>query len=142
MNLQFFADGGEGDQNPQGNPEQVNTNPVNNPEQNNPNNNNPNQPQGTTFSQEEVNNLLAREKAQGRAALLRELGFEKEDDLKGIVTKYNEQKEAGMTACVTGCPCLLNCNKQRIVIAVSKNIYNLLQMTRCRTLVPKLLPAP
>lgn len=98
MNLQFFADGGEGDQNPQGNPEQVNTNPVNNPEQNNPNNNNPNQPQGTVFSQEEVNSLLAREKAQGRAALLRELGFEKEDDLKGIVTKYNEQKEAGMTA--------------------------------------------
>lgn len=103
MNLQFFAEnGGEGNQgnNEQGSENNQNNTNQNNNNQDNSNNNdqnNNNNNGNVGFSQEEVNGMLAREKAQGRAALLKELGFENIDDLKDIVSKHNEQIQKQMT---------------------------------------------
>lgn len=58
-------------------------------------------PAGKTFTQEEVNALAAKEKKQGRAAILRELGIDPED--KNAIKRYsqlikeNQTKEEQLT---------------------------------------------
>lgn len=46
-----------------------------------------------TFTQEELNRIAAQEKRQGMAAVLKALGFEKEEDAKAFVEKYREEEE-------------------------------------------------
>lgn len=93
VGLQFFATddggaggaaaGGQGDPGagtppPQGDP---GTNPQGQQQQTPP-------PAGKTFTQEEVNALAAKEKKQGRAAILRELGIDPED--KNAIKRYSQ----------------------------------------------------
>lgn len=46
---------------------------------------------GKTFTQEEVNRMMAREKKQGSKAILKELGVDKAEDLKSIIAEYREK---------------------------------------------------
>lgn len=50
-----------------------------------------------TFSQEEVNRIAAQEKRQGIASVLKNLGFDKEDDAKAFIEKYKEAEENSKT---------------------------------------------
>lgn len=43
-----------------------------------------------TFTQDEVTQMMAKEKRQGRAQILKELGFENSEDAKKAITNYNE----------------------------------------------------
>ena len=45
---------------------------------------------GKTFTQEDVNRMMAEEKRQGRTSVLKELGFEDEASAKEIVSKYQK----------------------------------------------------
>ena len=45
---------------------------------------------GKTFTQEDVNRMMAEEKRQGRASVLKELGFEDEASAKDTVSKYQK----------------------------------------------------
>lgn len=45
---------------------------------------------GATFSQEDLNRVGAREKANGKKSILKELGFNDEKSAKEAMTKYNE----------------------------------------------------
>ena len=45
---------------------------------------------GKTFTQEEVNRMMAKEKKQGSKAILKELGIEKVEELKTIIGEYKE----------------------------------------------------
>lgn len=48
---------------------------------------------GKTFTQEDVNRMMAEEKRQGRASVLKDLGFEDETSAKDIVSKYQKSLE-------------------------------------------------
>ena len=45
------------------------------------------------FSQKELGSILSKERAEAKASLLKELGFEKPEDLKSIIDKQREQDE-------------------------------------------------
>ena len=45
---------------------------------------------GKTFTQEDVNRMMAEEKRQGRTSILKELGFEDEASARDIVSKYQK----------------------------------------------------
>ena len=51
-----------------------------------------------TFSQEDLNRVAAKEKAEGRRALLKELGIEDTDDAKAAIKQYLADQEARKTA--------------------------------------------
>lgn len=80
IGLQFFADGPEGD--PDGNPE-------GNPEDN-PGGKGTGSQSGKTFTQEDVNALLKKEKESAKKALLKELGVEDAKSAKEGLAKYKE----------------------------------------------------
>lgn len=50
-----------------------------------------------TFSQEDLNRVAAKEKAEGRRALLKELGIEDTDDAKAAIKQYLADQEARKT---------------------------------------------
>ena len=50
-----------------------------------------------TFTQEEVNRMMAKEKNEGRKAILKELGIENVDDAKNNLSEYAKLKEAQMS---------------------------------------------
>lgn len=50
-----------------------------------------------TFTQEEVNRMMAKEKNEGRKSVLKELGIENIDDAKNNLSAYNKLKESQMT---------------------------------------------
>lgn len=50
-----------------------------------------------TFTQSEVSNMMAKEKKEGKRAVLKALGFESEDDAKKAIEKYNEYLETQKT---------------------------------------------
>lgn len=78
LGLQFFAEQQGNDQ--QGGNDQSNDN------QQNSQNNDQQQSQPKTFTQEDLNAVASREKKQGRAAVLRELGINPDD--KGAIAHY------------------------------------------------------
>ena len=47
-----------------------------------------------TFTQEELNAIAAREKRQGASSILKNLGFEKEEDAKAFIEKYRQEEDA------------------------------------------------
>lgn len=51
-----------------------------------------------TFTQEEVNRMMTREKKQGRAALLKELGYKDEKQAKAASSSYNAWLESQKSA--------------------------------------------
>lgn len=51
-------------------------------------------PAGKTFTQEEVNRMMAEEKRQGRASVLKDLGVENEDSIKEILKRVKDQEDA------------------------------------------------
>lgn len=66
--------------------------------QGNPADSTPNEPAPRTFTQEEVNRLMAREKNEGRRSVLKELGVEKIDDAKSSLQAYKEYQDAQKTS--------------------------------------------
>lgn len=66
----------------------------NNPPANNPPANNP---PPKTYTQEELNSIAAREKEQGRTALLKELGIEDVTNYKDSLAKFKEHQESQKT---------------------------------------------
>lgn len=82
LNLQFFAD----DSNDNGNDQSGN-------EDQNSNDNSGEK----TFTQTEVNNMMAKEKNEGKRSILKSLGFKNEDEAKEAITKYNEIIESKKT---------------------------------------------
>lgn len=92
LNLQFFADdnaggndnGGNQNQNDSGNQNENNGgNDNSNNDQNNQNNqNNQNQNNSKTFTQEQVNSMMAKEKREGKQSVLNSLGFKTEEEAK------------------------------------------------------------
>ena len=72
LNLQLFAEGGEGEGGEGGSGEGGSE---------------------KTFTQAEVNSMMASEKRQGRNSILKELGFENLDKAKEAVTAYNQYLE-------------------------------------------------
>ena len=48
---------------------------------------------GKTFTQSEVSNMMAKEKKEGKRAILKALGFESEDDAKKALEDYNKYLE-------------------------------------------------
>lgn len=48
---------------------------------------------GKTFTQSEVSNMMAKEKKEGKRAILKALGFESEDDAKKAMEDYNKYLE-------------------------------------------------
>ena len=61
--------------------------------QNNQNNQGNDGSGNRTFTQEDINRIAAKEKAEGRRALLKELGIEDTDDAKNAVKEYLAQQE-------------------------------------------------
>ena len=88
LNLQFFADGasdgndngGNQNQNDSGN-QNVNNDSSNN-SNNDQNNQNNQQNNSKTFTQEQVNAMMAKEKREGKQSVLNSLGFKTEDEAK------------------------------------------------------------
>lgn len=50
-----------------------------------------------TFTQSEVNNMMAKEKNEGKRSVLKSLGFKTEDEIKDVIAKYNEFIESKKT---------------------------------------------
>ena len=50
-----------------------------------------------TFTQEQVNGMMAKEKNKQSAAIYKEMGFESEEDAKSFVEKWRKQEEANKT---------------------------------------------
>lgn len=50
-----------------------------------------------TFTQSEVNNMMAKEKNEGKRSVLKSLGFKTEDEAKDVIAKYNEFIESKKT---------------------------------------------
>lgn len=65
--------------------------------QNNQNNHGNDGSGNKTFTQEDINRIAAREKAEGRRALLKELGIEDTDDARNAVKEYLAQQESNKT---------------------------------------------
>lgn len=87
LDLQLFAEGDEdsstgGDNNVGGDD---NNNDVNHGTDNNHGE--------KTFTQSEVSNMMAKEKKEGKRAILKSLGFESEDDAKKAIEGYNKYLE-------------------------------------------------
>ena len=79
LNLQFFAD----DSNNEGSKNEDQNSNDNSGEK--------------TFTQSEVNNMMAKEKSEGKRSVLKSLGFKTEDEAKDVIAKYNEFIESKKT---------------------------------------------
>jgi len=79
LNLQFFAD----DSNNEGSKNEDQNSNDNSGEK--------------TFTQSEVNNMMAKEKNEGKRSVLKSLGFKTEDEAKDVIAKYNEFIESKKT---------------------------------------------
>mgnify|MGYP001197125342 CR=1 FL=1 len=93
LDLQFFADGDGGDQ--QGDQE-----PDNNPgDQDNPGGTGEpdNQPEEKTFTQEDVNNIVAKEAKKAQEKLLKKLGIDDFDNAKEGLKKFKEWQDSQKT---------------------------------------------
>jgi len=91
LNLQFFAEDGEGgDQAPTNEPgEQEQTNETGTDSQK--------QSEEKTFRQEDVNNIVAREAKKAQEKLLKELGIDDFDNAKEGLQKFREWQESQKT---------------------------------------------
>ncbi|WP_051221243.1 hypothetical protein [Eremococcus coleocola] len=49
------------------------------------------------FTQEDLNRIGTKEKASGRSSMLKDLGFETEEDAKAAITKYQEWQKSQQT---------------------------------------------
>ena len=100
IGLQFFAeDGNGGNGGAPGNEGGTNENKPGN-DGTNPNGGNPKQePAGKSYTQEQINSMMANEKRTARQALLKELGFDIKDDKSFTDTMANIKKtlDAGKT---------------------------------------------
>lgn len=83
INLQLFAEGGEGDEGSKEGEDNAG-------EEKNP-------PAGKTFTQEEVNAMMAKEKNQGKLSVLKELGVEDSKSAKEALAKYKEYLDSQKT---------------------------------------------
>lgn len=86
IDLQLFAEGGEGEGQGEGSKEG---------EGDAGKNDDP--PAGKTFTQEEVNAMMAKEKNQGKLAILKELGVEDSKTAKEALAKYKEYLDSQKT---------------------------------------------
>lgn len=92
FNLQFFAEGsgneseGEGENNT---PDTGDGGKSNTGEANDSDGKQKDKPAGKTFTQDEVNTMMSREKKQGRSAAIKELGFKSESEAKQAIKLLN-----------------------------------------------------
>ena len=93
IGLQFFAEGGEGDGG-----SQVNSGGEGS-QQNTQNNQNNQQQEGKSYTQEQLNSMMANEKRTARQAILKELGLEYKDDkdFKTQMAAIKKTLDAGKT---------------------------------------------
>lgn len=103
MNLQLFAEGGSGSSGDGGNEGgDNNTNGNNNSSEGNTDGNGGNDDKGkklVSVSQDELSRMMAKEKKEGRAAILRELGINTDDAKtnKDIMEKFRNWQESQKT---------------------------------------------
>lgn len=90
INIQLFAEP-PANQNPGGDPPPPNANGGNPPS--------PPAPEDKSYTQEQINSMMANEKRTARQALLKELGFEYKDDkdYKNVIKGIKETLDAGKT---------------------------------------------
>lgn len=92
LNLQFFADGsdeGNNGGNDSSTPAGDNGNEKGNEDQT--------KSGEKTFTQEQVNAMMAKEKNEGKRSILKSLGFKNEEDAQDAIKKYNEYVEKNKT---------------------------------------------
>lgn len=94
LDLQFFAEetGNNGNQNDNQNGNQNDNNSTHNQ------NNNQNGENGKTFTQEQVNSMMAKEKNEGKRSVLKGLGFGSEEEAKKAIELYNALVNSQKTA--------------------------------------------
>lgn len=90
LNLQFFAEG-ENDGSGQSGSENENQNQNNGDGNKDQANNNPGE---KTFTQTQVNNMMAKEKNEGKRSMLKSLGFNSEDDAKNAMKLFNAMMDS------------------------------------------------
>lgn len=83
INLQLFAEGDEGEK--EGSKESDSGEATKTP------------PEGKTFTQEEVNAIMAKEKNQGKLSILKELGVDDAKSAKEALAKYKEYLDSQKT---------------------------------------------
>ena len=86
LNLQFFADDGNGDENTD--------NKQNENKDSNNSDNGGEKRQEKTFTQEQVNGMMAKEKNEGKKSVLKALGFGSEEEAKKAIQLYNAMIES------------------------------------------------
>lgn len=87
LNLQFFAEDADNGNNAGSNDLNDNGSGVDNAGQNDSSANNQNTTK--TFTQEQVSNMMAKEKNEGKRSILKSLGFKTEDEAKKAMELYN-----------------------------------------------------
>ena len=94
MNLQFFAedDGNQNDGNQGGENDDSKGNENGNEDQNSGDNSGE-----KTFTQTEVNNMMTKEKNEGKRSILKALGFKNENEAKQAIDNYNKYLESKKT---------------------------------------------
>lgn len=83
LNIQYFAEEGGADENGNGG------------NSNEDQNSNGNSGDEKTFTQSQVNNMMAKEKNEGRRAMLKSLGFSSEEEAKKAIEVYNSFSKLG-----------------------------------------------
>lgn len=96
MNLQLFAEPGQDDQNNAGDNNNNNANNNSSGEANGNQGQNGNSGE-KTFTQTEVNNMMTKEKNEGKRAILKSLGFKDEEEAKKSIEEYNKYVESKKT---------------------------------------------
>lgn len=94
LNLQFFADSdSSGDSGDNGNDQGNNSNGQNGNDHQGSNG----EPGEKTFTQEQVNSMMTKEKNEGKRSILKSLGFKNEEEALEAIKKYNEYQESKKT---------------------------------------------
>lgn len=96
MNLQLFAEPGQDNQNNAGDNNNNNANNNSSGETNGNQGQNGNSGE-KTFTQTEVNNMMTKEKNEGKRAILKSLGFKDEEEAKKSIEEYNKYLESKKT---------------------------------------------
>lgn len=96
MNLQLFAEPGQDNQNNAGDNDNNNANNNSSGEANGNQGQNGNSGE-KTFTQTEVNNMMTKEKNEGKRAILKSLGFKDEEEAKKSIEEYNKYLESKKT---------------------------------------------
>jgi hypothetical protein len=98
LNLQFFAaDTGNGGATTEGNQQPTDSNVGGNAQQQEPQNQQQDSTQSKSFSQEDVNNLIAKEKKKATEKFLKELGIDDFENAKEGLQKFKEWQESQKT---------------------------------------------